>query len=98
MMNAMASRHGMRLNGRAGLSKDMFEKWLNPEDESRLPSMKGFLVFCAVLRSVNPLGPGVQFLGGQIIEGDDVTLLEIAKLDQQAEKIRRRKKKLKDEL
>jgi hypothetical protein len=49
MMNGLATRYGMRLNGRAGLSKDSFEKWLNVEEENRLPSMKGITVFCAVL-------------------------------------------------
>jgi len=98
MMNVLAARHGMRLNGKAGLSKEMFEKWLAPDDDSRIPSLKGLTVLCAVLQTTAPLSAMVLLLGGQVIEGDDITMLEIAKLDRQAELIRRRKKKLRDEL
>lgn len=98
MMNGLATRHGMRLNGRAGLSKDSFEKWLNVEEEDRLPSMKGLTVFCAVLQTTKPLAAMVMLLGGNIIEGQDITMLNWAKRYHQAKDLRKQMKQLEDEL
>ena len=98
MMNGLATRYGMRLNGRAGLSKDSFEKWLNVEEENRLPSMKGITVFCSVLQTTKPLAAMVMLLGGNIIEGQDITMLNWAKRYHQAKDLRKQMKQLEDEL
>lgn len=98
MMNRLAARYGMRLNGRAGLSKDSFEKWLNVEDESRLPSIKGITVFCAVLQTTAPLASMVMLLDAEIIEGQDITMLKWARRYHQAKDLRKEMKQLEDEL
>ena len=46
-MNELARHHRVKLNGGncKQLSKDVFEKWLNVEDEVRVPSMKALAIF-----------------------------------------------------
>ena len=98
MMNALAARYGTQLNGRGGLSRETFEKWLNAEDESRLPSMKGITFFCAVLNTTAPLAAMVNLLGGEIVEGADISMLKWARKYHQAKDLRKQMKQLEDEL
>jgi hypothetical protein len=98
MMNELAARYGTRLNGRGGLSRETFEKWLNAEDESRLPSIKGITFFCAVLKTTAPLAAMVNLLGGEIIEGADISMLKWARKYHQAKNLRKQMKQLEDEL
>ena len=98
LMNALAARHGIRLNGKGGLSKDTFEKWLNIEEEARMPSIKGLAVFCAVLGTAKPLETMVKLQGGMIIEGNDITLLRWAKRYHQAKDLRKEMRELELEL
>jgi hypothetical protein len=98
MVNALAARYGVRLNGRGGLSKDTFEKWLNAEDESRMPGIKGITFFCAVLNTTAPLAAMVGLLGGQVIEGADITMLKWAKRYHQAKDLRKQMKQLEEKL
>lgn len=82
LMNAFALRHRIKLNGgnALSLSTDVFEKWLNPEDEVRTPSLKALTVFCAVMGTCEPLGVMAKLMGSMIIEGDDIQLLAWAKM------------------
>lgn len=98
LLNAMAARYGMRLNGKGGLSKDTFEKWLNIEDGDRMPSIKGITIFCAVLGTPKPMETMVKLLGGQIIEGKDVSLLRWSKRYHQAKDLRKQMRELESEL
>ncbi|MDH5525569.1 MAG: hypothetical protein OEY01_16500 [Desulfobulbaceae bacterium] len=98
LMNAISARHGIRLNGKGGLSKDTFEKWLNIEEEARMPSIKGLTVFCAALGTAKPIEMMVKLLGGMIIEGADITLLRWAKRYHQAKDIRKEMRELESEL
>ena len=98
LMNALAARHGIRLNGKGGLSKDTFEKWLNIEDGDRVPGIKGLTVFCAVLGTSRPMESMVKLLGGMIIEGGDVPLLKWAKHYHQAKDLRKQMRELEEEL
>ena len=54
-MNDLARRNNMSLNGKTGVSKDLFEKWLNPEDDSRMPGIKGLTLLCAALGTIQPV-------------------------------------------
>ncbi|MBM9605939.1 hypothetical protein [Desulfopila inferna] len=98
MMNELAARYGTRLNGRGGLSRETFEKWLNIEDDSRQPSIKGVVFFCAVLQTSTPLAAIVSLLGGEIIEGADISMLKWARKYHQAKELRKQMKQLEDEL
>lgn len=97
-MNEMAARHGIRLNGRAGLSKDTLEKWLAPDDETRIPTIKGLTVFCAVLGTLEPFAVMIGLLGGEVIGGKDITLLKWARGYQQTKNLRKEMRRLEDEL
>lgn len=98
LLNALAARYGMRLNGKGGLSKDTFEKWLNIEDVDRMPSLKGLTVFCAVLNTTKPIEIMVRLLGGAIIEGKDISLLRWARRYRQAKDLRKEMRELESEL
>ena len=98
MMNALAARYGARLNGKGGLSRETFEKWLNAEDESRLPSIKGITFFCAVLKTTRPLAVMVNLLGGEIIEGADIAMMQWSRKYHQAKELRKQMKRLEEEL
>jgi hypothetical protein len=97
-MNALAKRQGIALSGKDGISKDLFEKWLNVEDDSRVPGLKALALFCAALGTATPSAVLVSLLGGMVIEGEDVRLLRWARAYHKAKNLRREMRKLEDEL
>ncbi|GAB6191118.1 hypothetical protein [Desulfocastanea catecholica] len=98
MMNALAARYGQRMSGRGGLSKDTFEKWLNCEEDSHMPTVFGLNIFCAALQTLEPMAAMVRLQGGAVIEGQDIILLKLAKKEQQINDLRKQMKQLKDKL
>ncbi|ADW18603.1 hypothetical protein Despr_2465 [Desulfobulbus propionicus DSM 2032] len=97
-MNELARRHNVPINGKAGVSKDLFEKWLNVEDDSRVPGIKALSLLCAALGTVQPMAVMVATLGGMVIEGEDVKLLEWARVYQKTKALRKKMKKIEEEL
>ena len=97
-MNELARRHNVPINGKAGVSKDLFEKWLNAEDDSRVPGIKALSLLCAALGTVQPMAVMVSALGGLAIDGEDVKLLEWAKAYQKTKALRKRMRKIEEEL
>lgn len=98
-MNALASRHGVRLSkGNGPLSLETFEKWLNPADAQRAPSWAGLVVFCQVLGTGRPVAVLAGYVGGRMIDEDDVTLLAWAKEFHAAKAARRRMRKLEESI
>ncbi|MFZ5764160.1 MAG: hypothetical protein ACOY4H_01025 [Thermodesulfobacteriota bacterium] len=99
-MNQLSRRHRVNLNGGNAkeLSKDVFEKWLNVEDEVRIPSIKALTIFCAALSSQEPLAAMVKPLGFMVIADNDIKLLELAKYQQKVKAARRKIRQLEDEL
>ncbi|MDD2462535.1 MAG: hypothetical protein PHI97_00905 [Desulfobulbus sp.] len=97
-LNELAKRHGISLNGRGDVSKDLLEKWLNAEDDSRAPGIKGLALLCAALETTAPIEALVVPLGGRVIGRDDVKLLEWAKAYQKSKELRKRMRKLEEEL
>lgn len=98
LVNGLAVRHRVKLVSKGGLTKDTLDKWLNVEDESRVPSIKGLVFFCGVLETVKPIEAMIQFLGGQIIHDDDIPLLDWAKLYQKTKAHKAKMRKLEAEL
>ena len=96
-VNQLAKRHGVAMNGRGELSKDLFEKYLNPEDDSRNPSIKGLTVLCAALETVQPLESIATILGGRVISEEDVRMLEWAKAYHASKALRRKMRKIEEE-
>ncbi len=86
-LNELARRHGLSLNGRGDVSKDLLEKWLNAEDDSRAPGIKGLALLCAALETIAPIEALVVPLGGQVIGQEDVKLLEWAKTYQKTKQL-----------
>ena len=97
-MNELGRRHNLAINGKAGVSKDLFEKWLNVEDDSRVPGIKTLALLCAALDTVQPMAVMVAALGGLAINGEDVKLLEWAKVYHKTKALRRKMKKIEEEL
>lgn len=97
-VNALARRHGIKLSGNAGLSQAMFDKWLNAEDDSRVPGVKGLVLLCLALDTVAPLEAMARVLGVRVISGNDITLLELARAQQESKRLRRKMRKLEEKL
>lgn len=97
-MNDLARRNNMSLNGKTGVSKDLFEKWLNPEDDSRMPGIKGLTLLCAALGTIQPISMMVSAIGGMAIEDEDVKLLEWARVYHKTRALRKRMRKIEEEL
>lgn len=97
-VNTLAKRHGIKLSGNAGLSKDMFDKWLNAEDDSRVPGIKGLVLLCLALDTAEPLDAIARTIGAKVISGDDITLLELARAQQEHKRLRKKMRKLEEEL
>lgn len=98
LMNELARRNNMSLNTKSGVSKDLFEKWLNVEDESRVPGIKALALLCAALGTVQPMSVMVAALKGMVIEGEDVKLLEWARVYYKTKNLRKRLRKIEEEL
>lgn len=99
-MNDLAERYGVRLvkgNGR-GLTMATLEKWLNPGAMEHIPGVNGLLIFCAALDDLEPIRELLAPLGGEVIHGSDVSLLQWAKRYHQAKNLRKEMKQLEDEL
>jgi len=97
-MNELAKRQNMVLNGKVGVSKDLFEKWLNIEDDSRVPGIKGLSLLCAALGTIQPMAVMIAALGGMAIDGEDVKLLEWARVYHKTKTLRKRMRKIEEEL
>lgn len=99
LMNEFALRHRIKLNGgnAMSLSNDVFEKWLNPEDEVRTPSLKALAVFCAVMGSSEPLGVMAKLLGSMIIDDDEIQLLTWAKMQRKMKETRAKVRRIEAE-
>lgn len=97
-VNDLARRYGIKLSGNAGLSKDMFDKWLNAEDDSRVPGIKGLVLLCLALDTAEPLDAIARTIGAKVISGDDITLLELARAQQESKRLRKMMRKLEEEL
>ena len=97
-VNSLARRYGFKLSGSAGLSKDMLDKWLNVEDDSRVPGLKGLVLLMEALCTTEPLDALARSVGAKVISGEDIILLELAKAQQESKKLRKKMRKLEEEL
>ena len=97
-VNELARRHGLAVQNRAGVSKDLFEKWLNPEDDCRVPTLKSLALICAALGTIEPLTPLAEAVGGRVIDDDEARLLEWAKAYHQTRRLRKRMRTIEEEL
>lgn len=99
-MNLVADRYGVRLmkgNGR-GLTMTTFEKWLNPTDKERRPSVVALTIFCEVSGSIKPLQVMARPVGARVIDDKDAKLLLWAQEYQKAKEARRKMKRLESEI
>ena len=96
LLNEFADRHRVKLNGGRAkcLSEDVLEKWLNPHDEARIPSLRALTAFCAVIGTCEPITVMARILGFMVIEGDDVQLLKWAKLQKKMKAVRAEVRKI----
>jgi len=99
-VNALAKAYGVRLTQGNGpeLSMETWEKWLNPTDETRVPSIKALSVICSALGSMEPLRPIVKMAGGQLIDPTEARLLAWAKAYKKAKSARQEMKELENSL
>ena len=100
LVNELAHAYGVRLvkgNG-CKLTRETWEKWLNPQDEGRVPPAKALPLICAALGSIKPLNALVELACGRMIDEKDAALLDWAKAFQRAKEARAELKKLEDAL
>lgn len=97
-VNELARRHGMAVQNRSGVSKDLWEKWLNPEDDCRVPTLKSLALICAALGTTAPLAALVGSVGGRLIDDEEARLLEWAKAYHQTRQLKKKMRKLEEEL
>ena len=99
-INELADRYGVRLVKGTGqhLTLATLEKWLNPEDKERVIPAKGLPVFCAATGNMAPLQVLVTPIGGRLIDGEDVKLLEWAKAYHATRALKKRMRRIEEEL
>ncbi|WP_028318454.1 hypothetical protein [Desulfobulbus elongatus] len=98
-VNELAKRHRMPLTGQGGLSKALFEKYLNPEDESRVPGLKALVLICAALETSTPLAVIATALGGgQLIGPEEARLLEWARAHRESKRLRQKMRRLEEDM
>ncbi len=99
-INAVASASGVRLtagNTRA-ISKDTLDKWLSPSDESHPPSILAVLAFCLATDDSAPLRAMLRSVGLDVMTAEDRKVCEYGRTLIEQKKMRKRLRKLEDEL
>lgn len=79
-MNDLAERYGVSLasgNGKQ-LTRDIFEKWVNPQDTSRQVPVKALPIFCAIVKDITPFDILVKPLGAEVIGHEECRKLRWA--------------------
>lgn len=99
-INAVASASGVRLtagNARS-ISKDTLDKWLSPSDESHPPSILAVLAFCLATDDSAPLRAMLRSVGLDVMTAEDRKVCEYGRALIEQKKMRKRLRKLEDEL
>lgn len=99
-INAVASASGVRLtagNARS-ISKDTLDKWLSPSDESHSPSILAVLAFCLATDDSAPLRAMLRSVGLDVMTAEDRKVCEYGRALIEQKKMRKRLRKLEDEL
>jgi len=79
-MNILIQVEGLRTKGKDGLvTLAMLDKWLAPEALESIIPLKLLPVFCRVVGSLAPLQALAGPVGGMVIGGLEVVLLEMAR-------------------
>lgn len=99
-INAVASSSGVRLTaGNARMvSKDTLDKWLSPSDDSHPPSILAVLAFCAATDDHTPLRAMLRCVGLDVMTPDERKLCEYGRTLLEQKKMKRRLRKLEEEL
>lgn len=99
-MNDLAARYGVSLaNGNARLlNLATLEKWLNPNDHGRDVPVRALPIFCAVVRSAEPLKAVAEPLGFAVIDDTAQKKLAWAEANLKAKYARARMRKLESEI
>ena len=97
-LTELAKRYGMAVQSRSGVSKDLLEKGLNPEDDCRVPTLKSLALLCAALETTAPIAALAASVGGRVIDGEDVKLLEWAKAYHATRALKKRMRRIEEEL
>lgn len=98
-MNALAADYGIHLvKGGGKLTLPAFEKWLNGNDCERPMPLKAVAVFCAVVKSPEPIRAIAAPLGLMVAGAEDQQLLKWAKANLRAREARREMKRIEDDL
>ncbi len=99
-INAVASSSGVRLTaGNARMvSKDTLDKWLSPSDDSHPPSILAVLAFCAATDDHTPLRAMLRCVGLDVMTPDERKLCEYGRTLLEQKKVKRRLRKLEEEL
>jgi hypothetical protein len=95
-INKLALRIGVRLvkgNGKT-LTMETLAKWLNVEEESRVPSFYALAVFCSALNCNEPVSVMARLLGGRFIEDKDINLLDWARAYHKAKDLKKEMRQL----
>lgn len=98
VMNNLARHEGLSTNGRAKkISLEMLDKWVSHSGEHIIP-WKLMPIFCKVVKNILPMQMLVAPLGAEVINRDESRLLQWAKIEKEARRIRRAKKQIEIEI
>ncbi len=99
-LNAVASASGVRLTAGnvRSISKDTLDKWLSPSDEGRPPSILAVLAFYLATNDPAPLRAMLRSVGLDVMTAEDRKVCEYGRTLIEQKKMRKRLRKLEDEL
>lgn len=99
-LNAVASASGVRLTAGnvRSISKDTLDKWLSPSDEGRPPSILAVLAFYLATNDPAPLRAMLRSVGLDVMTAEDRKVCEYGRTLIEQKKMRKRLRRLEDEL
>ena len=98
-MNEIAARGGFRLNRNArALSLDVLEKWLNPFERDYVPGHNALQAVVYATGDTEVLRVVASVQGLDLVGGEDLKILQAAKIERQIQTLKRQKRQLEQEL
>jgi hypothetical protein len=96
-MNALAAREGLVDEGRSPVTLALLDKWVAAGSPNRVPYHL-LVVFCEVTNSLLPIQAMASPLGCHVITGEDLDLLEWARVQMEKRRLQARSKQIEQKL
>ncbi|WP_027190047.1 hypothetical protein [Fundidesulfovibrio putealis] len=95
LMSAAARKEGLAEEGRTPVSPDMLDKWVSSSATAHRMPYHYLTIFCFVTDSLLPIQAMLAPLCARAVTGEDMDLLELARIKAQKDELARQERAIK---